>query len=68
MNQSDTFMNIWNYMEFSEKQRLMRAFLRQHGDHFSRDDFVRFLAVRFTEVERGVKPMPEKSNARERRA
>ena len=47
MSKHESFMDLWNFMEISEKQRLMRQFLKQHGDHFSRDDFVRFLAQKY---------------------
>ena len=47
MSNTNPFMRLWNFMELSEKQRLMRQFLNQHGDHFSKDDFVRFLAMRY---------------------
>ena len=53
MTESDVFIRLWNYMELSEKQRLMRTFLSQHGDHFSRDDFLRFLAVRYDGADLG---------------
>ncbi len=47
MSDPKSFVDLWNFMELSEKQRLMRQFLSQHGDHFSREDFVRFLALRY---------------------
>ena len=47
MSKTESYMRLWNFMELSEKQRLMRQFLDQHGDHFSKDDFVRFLALRY---------------------
>ena len=47
MSDSKSFAKLWNFMELSEKQRLMRQFLSQHGDHFSKDDFIRFLALRY---------------------
>jgi hypothetical protein len=62
MNESDIFTNLWNYMELSEKQRLMRTFLSQHGDHFSRDDFLRFLALRYDGADRRVTKSQESKN------
>lgn len=56
MSTNDSFMNLWNYMEISEKQRLMQQFLKQHGDHFNREDFIRFLARRFDDTRFDVKP------------
>ncbi len=62
MNESDVFINLWNYMELSEKQRLMRTFLSQHGDHFSRDDFLRFLASRYDEAGRSIVSKSQEPN------
>ncbi len=55
MSKTDSYMRLWNFMELSEKQRLMRQFLNQHGDHFSKDDFVRFLALRYDGGQRELK-------------
>lgn len=68
MNESDVFINLWNYMELSEKQRLMRTFLSQHGDNFSREDFLRFLALRYDATEPGVVLKSRDSNNIERSA
>lgn len=54
MSKDTDFMNLWNFMELSEKQRLMRTFLSQHGEHFSKDDFLRFLALRYDAPGRDV--------------
>ena len=67
MSKSDSFMNLWNFMELSEKQNLMRQFLSQHGDHFSRDDFIRFLALRYEKENQEFKPAAGTFNKRERR-
>ena len=61
------FMNLWNFMELSEKQRLMRQFLSQHGDHFSRDDFIRFLALRYEKDSQESTPVAGTPHTRERR-
>lgn len=68
MNEPDVFTNLWNYMELSEKQRLMRTFLSQHGDNFSRDDFLRFLALRYDVTEPGVVSKSQDSTNIERSA
>lgn len=57
MSKNNSFMNIWNFMEISEKQRLMQQFLMQHGDHFSKEDFVRFLAKRYPVARSDVIPV-----------
>lgn len=56
MSTHSPFMNLWNFMELSEKQRLMRQFLSQHGDHFSKEDFVKFLARRYEDGRGELKP------------
>ena len=67
MSKSDSFMNLWNFMELSEKQNLMRQFLSQHGDHFSKDDFIRFLALRYEKEHQEFKPAAGTFSKRERR-
>lgn len=67
MSDPDPFMKLWNFMELSEKQRLMRQFLSQHGDHFSRDDFIKFLALRYDDKRREFKSSAEPHKGRERR-
>jgi len=67
MRDSHTFMHLWNFMELSEKQRLMRQFLSQHGDHFSKDDFVRFLSLRYEDGRQESKSAAAPLNKRERR-
>jgi hypothetical protein len=66
MRDSDTFMHLWNFMELSEKQRLMRQFLSQHGDHFSKDEFIRFLSLRYEDGGQDSKPAAGPLNKRER--
>ncbi len=67
MSTSKSFMKLWNFMELSEKQRLMRQFLSQHGDHFSKDDFVKFLAMRYDGGRQELKPVPDPPNSHLRR-
>ena len=68
MSENKAFMDLWNYMEFSEKQRLMRTFLSQHGEHFSKDDFLRFLALRYDAPGRDIEPMSHEAGFLERSA
>lgn len=65
MSKSKSFMSLWNFMELSEKQRLMRTFLSQHGDHFSKSDFIKFLAMRYDGVQHGFIPAHEKLRIRQ---
>lgn len=66
MSEDTAFMDLWNFMELSEKQRLMRTFLSQHGEHFSKDDFLRFLALRYDAPGRDLKPMSQEAGFLER--
>lgn len=66
MSEFNAFMDLWNFMELSEKQRLMRSFLSQHGEHFSKDDFLRFLALRYDAPGRDVKSMSQEAGFLER--
>ena len=65
MSKTDSYMRLWNFMELSEKQRLMREFLNQHGDHFSKDDFVRFLALRYDGSHRELKQERDNLSSRD---
>jgi hypothetical protein len=67
MSNPNTFMNVWNFMELTEKQRLMRQFLSQHGDHFSKDDFIRFLSLRYENGRQESKPVAGNLDKHERR-
>lgn len=68
MRDTKTFMELWNFMELSEKQRLMRQFLSQHGDHFSKDDFVRFLALRYENSRQEINSLTGTHDGRQSRA
>ncbi|MGI9537891.1 MAG: hypothetical protein ACR2PB_12530 [Desulfocapsaceae bacterium] len=67
MSKTDPFMRLWNFMELSEKQRIMRQFLNQHGDHFSKDDFVRFLALRYDGTNLDPKQRRDNLSSRDQR-
>ena len=68
MSNYKSFVDLWNFMDLSEKQRLMRQFLSQHGDHFSREDFVRFLALRYESGRQDFSAQAGTLNRREPRA
>ncbi len=68
MSEETDFMNLWNFMELSEKQRLMRTFLSQHGEHFNKDDFIRFLALRYDAPGCDFKSMSQEAGFLERSA
>jgi len=64
---NETYMSLWNFMEISEKQHLMKQFLKQHGDHFNKEDFLRFLARRYAES-RPESRMLERQSGRPRKS
>lgn len=69
MSTPSSFMSLWNFMELSEKQRLMRQFLSQHGDQFSKDDFMRFLARKYNDgVREEVEPLHQDLNGGDQHA
>ncbi len=47
MSKHKHLMMLWNYMELSEKKRLMYKFAQKHGDHFTRYEFFEFLAEEY---------------------
>ena len=47
MGAHESLMVLWQYMELSEKKRLMHEFAKIHGDHFSRHEFFEFLAEKY---------------------
>ena len=44
MRNHETLFELWNFMKFSEKQRLMQQFRSLHGNHYTKDDFLNFLS------------------------
>ena len=51
MGKHEYLMVLWQYMELSEKKRLMHEFAKIHGDHFSRYEFFEFLADKYDDSE-----------------
>lgn len=47
MNKTETFLKLWDIIEISEKQRIMRQFIQLYGDHYNQDDFINFLVERY---------------------
>lgn len=47
MSKYESLMTLWQYLELSEKKRLMYEFSRTHGEHFSRYEFFEFLADKY---------------------
>lgn len=47
MGKHEFLMALWQYIELSEKKRLMHEFAKLHGEHFSRYEFFEFLADKY---------------------
>ena len=44
MNNQESLLDLWNFMKFSEKQKLMQQYRKVYGNHYSKVDFISFLA------------------------
>ena len=47
MGKHESVMMLWQYLELSEKKRLMHEFTRTHGEYFSRREFFEFLEDKY---------------------
>ena len=43
MSNQESLYDLWNFLKFSEKQRLMKQFRKLHGNHYTKVDFLNFL-------------------------
>ena len=44
MSNQESLFDLWSFMKFSEKQQLMQQFRKLHGNHYTKVDFLHFLA------------------------
>ncbi len=56
MSDSNTYLDVWKVMDVSDKKLLMHRFLGQNGDHFSEDEFLKFLARHYEDQQERSKP------------
>lgn len=59
-------IDVWNLMEFSEKQQLMQEFRKLHGNHYKMNDFIKFIVehskgVRGTSKSVDGKPLDDRN-------
>jgi hypothetical protein len=47
MGEFETLAALWQYLDLSEKKRLIYEFSKIHGDHFSKVEFFEFLADKY---------------------
>ena len=63
MDKIESLMVLWQYMDLTEKKRLMHEFANLHGEHFSKYEFFEFLANKYDdrqiEFESGVNESSE---------
>lgn len=62
MDNNDSLMDLWNFMGFFEKQRLMQQFREKHGNRYNTDDFVKFLAERANVLKVATRSVAGKRN------
>ncbi len=60
MDGKDSLIDLWNFMEFSEKQQLMHQFRKIHGNHYNKDDFAKFLAERSNDLNKTLQSVDGK--------
>jgi hypothetical protein len=57
MNNHESLFDLWNFLELSEKQRLMLQFRKSQGNHYTKSEFLEFLAERYKGLKVTYKPV-----------
>lgn len=47
MRNNQSIKNIWRITEDSEKKRVMQQFIQKHGEDYTQEDFIKYLAKRY---------------------
>ena len=47
MGKYESLVMLWKFFDRTEKERLIYQFTRVHGEHFSRNEFFKFLAKKY---------------------
>ncbi|MBT8354718.1 MAG: hypothetical protein HKP41_10665 [Desulfobacterales bacterium] len=47
MSNNQSIKNVWSITEDSEKKRVMQQFIQKHGEHYTEEDFIKYLAKRY---------------------
>lgn len=47
MKKISNYKNVWEITSQSEKERIFSMFLKEYGENYTQDDFVKFLKKRY---------------------
>jgi hypothetical protein len=47
MKKGSNYKSVWDITSQSEKERIFSMFLKEYGEHYTPDDFVKFLKKRY---------------------
>jgi len=47
MKKTSNYKDVWKVTSQSEKERIFRMFLKEYGENYTSDDFVKFLKRRY---------------------
>ena len=47
MKKESNYKSVWEITSQPERERIFRMFLKEHGENYTRDDFVKFLKKRY---------------------
>ena len=47
MSDNQSVKNIWSITEDSVKKRVMQQFIQKHGEHYTQEDLIKYLAKRY---------------------
>ena len=60
MGNQESLFDLWNFMEFPEKKKLMQQYYKVHGNHYNKNDFIKFLVERSTGLRESCKSVDGK--------
>lgn len=47
MKKESNYKSVWEITSQPERERIFRMFLKEHGENYTQDDFVKFLKKRY---------------------
>lgn len=47
MKKESNYKSVWEITSQSERERIFRMFLKEYGENYTQDDFVKFLKKRY---------------------
>ncbi len=57
MTNFESVLNVWNITNAAEKKIIMNQFLQKHGEFYTQDDFIAFLAKKY-QKHRSIDTLP----------